>query len=450
MYQNQNFNGLTGIVVTPAEPGYGKDRQVYNRSIQKYPVAIVYCLCVRDVQNAVHWAQKHGVQIRIRSGGHNYEGYSIGNAVLVVDISKMNKIRLHRESHSVAIQAGATNEQVYRKLASAGLAFPGGSCPTVGVSGYTMGGGWNYFCRYWGLGCDWLTEVQIVNWQGKVITASKHRNRSLFRAVRGGGDGNFGVVVSMEFRLPSTPGKVTYFTIGRTNATAQMQIDFLAAWQEWLPDLDSRMTLRPSLYQSSTDGREIYSRGIFFGPPGEAKKLLQPLTDSAGLQFMARYVPFGMATRILGSVYPESEMFQTTGRFVEKRFHRKQITDIIRLLNTLPEGVELIELGLFAMGGQVRSVAPDETAFFYRNAQYILAMQAVWLDPLSITAGHEWVAKAFPTIAPLTTGSFVNFPYDCLPDYEKAYYGGNLPWLKAVKQFYDPKNVFEFPQSIQP
>jgi hypothetical protein len=135
---------------------------------------------------------------------------------------------------------------------------------------------------------------------------------------------------------------------------------------------------------------------------------------------------------------------------VEEAFSRGDIKRIVSLLDERPEGVELIEFSLFAMGGRVSRVCPRDTAFFFRNANYILTPQAMWTDPLSAQNGVEWVDEAFGVIEPLTTGSFVNFPFDGLIDYERAYYGGNVPRLTCVKRKYDPLDVFRYPQSIRP
>lgn len=450
MIEDIDYCGLTGIVITPEDPRYEEARQEYNRAIQKFPIAIVYCLCKRDVRNAVLWARENCIGMRIRSGGHSYEGYSVGNEVLVIDLSRLNAIRLNQKRRLVKVQGGASNGAVYARLAEAGYPFNGGSCPSVGVSGFALGGGWNFFCRHWGLGCDYLLELEMVNYEGDLLVANEECNPDLYWACRGGGNGNFGVVVSMTFRLPKQPGRVTFFTIFHPDATAEIQARFLSHWQQWLPGLDPRMTLRPSVYNSTEDGRAIFSRGIFFGRPEEAAELLQPLIKGAGWELTTKYTSFANAVQIIGSFYPPSEMFKTTGRFAEKEFNRREINSIVSLLDELPEGLELIEFGLFAMGGKVTAVAPKATAFFYRDAQYILTPQAVWTDPASARAGRKWVAQAFDVIEPLTEGSYVNFPYAGLIDYERAYFGGNVPRLTTIKQEYDPEDVFNFPQSIRP
>lgn len=449
MFEGIDYCGLTGIVIRPEDPGYDEARQEFNRAIQKYPLAIVYCLCINDVSNAVRWARLNDACFRIRSGGHNYEGYSTGNAVLVIDLSRLNAISIDRWRRTVELQGGVKVRQLYNRLAETGRPFPGGACPTVGLSGYALGGGWGYSCRYLGLGCDSLISLKIVNYQGEVLTASDCCNQDLFWACRGGGDGNFGVVVSMSFRLPPKTDRVTYFTLYRQNASAEIQADFLSTWQRWLPRLDRRMTLRPSLYNSVDEGRAIYSRGLFFGRPEEARKLLKPLVESAGLRLRTLYTSFADAMAIIESSYPASEKFKSTGRFACAELSPCEIADIVSLLNERPEGADLIELGLFALGGKTMQVPARATAYFYRNANYIIGMQAVWTNQRFAETGTEWVQRAFGVIAPLTEGSYVNFPYDELEEYELAYYGGNVPRLRQVKALYDPENVFQYPQSIR-
>lgn len=450
MFEDFDYSALTGIVITPEDPEYDEARQEYNRAIQKYPLAIVYCLKIRDVSNAVRWSRRNCVSLRIRSGGHSYEGYSTGNAVLVIDLSRLDAITFGKFPRTVTVQSGVKFRQLYQRLAETGSPFPGGACPTVRASGYALGGGWGYSCRFLGLGCDSLKELKIVNYEGEVLTANAKENPDLYWACRGGGNGNFGVVVELTFRLPPPAGKVTYFTFYRPEATAADQERFLAVWQRWLPCLDNRMTLRPSLYNNEEEGRAIFSRGLFYGRPEEARELLRPLLESAGLMLRTQYTTFANAVAIIGSSYPPFESFKTTGRFVNAEFTPQEIHRMISLLDERPEGVELIELGLFALGGKVSQVPDRTTAFFYRDAQYIIGMQAVWAEPEFAENGEEWVAEAFDTIAPLTEGSYVNFPYDELRDYEHAYYGGNVPRLRCVKREYDPCNVFHYPQSIRP
>ena len=146
--------------------------------INKHPLVIVYCQNNEDVINASIGRKKYKVPFRIRSGTHHYEGYSTGDNVLVIDVSQMNRIQLNETT--VTAQGGVRNRELYEVVCKAGYPFPGGGCPTVGVAGYTLGGGWGYSSRLFGLGCDQLLEVEIITAEGKVIVANKDQHEDLF------------------------------------------------------------------------------------------------------------------------------------------------------------------------------------------------------------------------------------------------------------------------------
>jgi len=158
-----NFHGLTGKVITPSNKEYAILRLEYNLDINKFPLAIVYCYDPTDVSNAIKWCRSNHVGIRIRTGGHNYEGYSTDTAVLVIDTTYMNKIDIDTKRNIVKIQAGARLESIYSKLAQKGYAFIGGTCPSVGISGLVLGGGIGLSGRNFGLVTDNLLEIQMIN-----------------------------------------------------------------------------------------------------------------------------------------------------------------------------------------------------------------------------------------------------------------------------------------------
>jgi FAD/FMN-containing dehydrogenase len=243
------LQGLTGEVVTMKDKIYDEAREEWNCTINKFPLVIVYCERKQDVVNAICWARKRCIGIRIRSGGHHYEGYSIGDLVLVIDVSRLNRLKLDKKRNILKMEAGAKNMEVYDLIGSNGDVFPGGTCPTVGVSGYALGGGWGLSCRLYGLGCDSLLELELVNYQGRLIKANRCCNSDLFWACRGAGGGNFGVVVSMTFQLPNpTNSPVTLFRFFYVGTTTAKQAQVMNTWQNWLLGLDKRMTLVGRFY----------------------------------------------------------------------------------------------------------------------------------------------------------------------------------------------------------
>ncbi|MBC7959998.1 MAG: FAD-binding oxidoreductase [Vallitaleaceae bacterium] len=441
--------GLTGRVVTPVNPTYNEERQGFNRAKQKYPLIIVYCRNKCDVSNAVKWSRKHQVPLRVRSGGHHYEGYSNGDLTLVIDISEMNGMKLNECKRRLCVQAGVTNGQVYDFISSKGYPFPGGTCPTVGVSGYALGGGWGLSCRYLGLGCDNLLQIEMVDCNGDIIRASKTDNSDLFWACRGAGGGNFGVIVSMTFRLPTPVDQVTLIEIDYLHVSSVEQEAFLHIWQQWLKTADKKMTLISRIYNSEHDGLSMLVRGIFYGNPEEAKIIVKEFITLEGAKCNFEYLTFLEAITIIGSAYPTYEKFQSASRFVLKDISDDQIADIVGLIKKPSEGSVFAGISMYALGGKVSEVGMDDTAFFYRRAKYIIWLETIWEDNRYAEENMAWIGERFPYLEAVTKGSYVNFPYGKLEDYLEEYYGCHVQALIKIKMKYDPHNIFTFPQGIK-
>ncbi|WP_337983643.1 FAD-dependent oxidoreductase [Lysinibacillus sp. C5.1] len=443
------FKGLTGEVVTLKDANYDEARQEWNRAIQKYPIVIVYCERKQDVINAIRWARRHCVPIRIRSGGHHYEGYSTGDYVLVIDISRMNAMTMDKKRHRLKIEAGAKNAEVYEFIGTNGYTFPGGTCPTVGVAGFTLGGGWGFSSRLYGLGCDSLVEFELINYEGKLIKANKQCNADLFWACRGAGGGNFGVVVSMTFQLPKPINAsitlIRFFYVGSTQAK-QMQV--MNILQNWLPQLDKRMTVVASFYNAEGEGLGIFASGFFYGPSEMAKKILQPFAEVEGFQLELAQLSFLEAVKKVEATYPPYEKFKSTGRFVQRHYTLAELQNTVALLNNPPQGSVYTAISFYALGGEISQVGKAETAFFYRNAKYIMGIQSVWAEDQYAKENEAWVRQRFEFIKTITEGSYVNFPINHLSNYDKEYFGGNAQRLHQVNKKYDPFNVFSFPQGL--
>lgn len=448
MYDKNYYNGLTGQIVTPNDFNYDEARQVWNRSIQRFPAVIVYCYNKSDVRNAVLWAQKKCVGIRIRTGRHNYEGYSVGNDVLVIDISRMNNLKFDRRLNILKIDGGVINTQIYEFLGNQGYPFSSGTCPTVGAAGLTLGGGWGLSCRNFGLACDNLIELEIIDYKGNIITANKDKNPDLFWACRGGGGGNFGVTVSMSFKVPKKVDKVTYIEFHTPQSSKEDMEQFIYIWQNWLINLNEKITLVSRLFNSEMKGIEIHGTGIFYGTPDEAISIMKPFYNVRGMEIDVQYLPFIEAIEIIEGVYPKHEKFKTAGRFVNINYNCSELGGIVGLVQTRPKGSKLTGLSLYALGGKVKDVDRHDTAFYYRDAKYIIALQTMWKDNKYKEDNIKWFDERFKYLKSVTRGSYINFPYNKLKCYDKEYYGENACMLQKINNKYDPCNVFRFPQSI--
>ena len=223
---------------------------------------------------------------------------------------------------------------------------------------------------------------------------------------------------------------------------------FLGVWQKWLVGLDPRITMNISMYNSPQDGLGIFGRGLFYGSAEEAAFILNPFErDGAVLSY--EELSFYQAMEKIQSSYPDSEKFQSTGRFVQRMYGAKERMQIAGLIAERAEGSVYAAVTVYALGGKIREVSPVSTAYFFRDASYIMGIQSVWEDDCYGEINRRWLYPRFQYIKGLTEGSYVNFPYNWLPDYEEEYYGENVCRLRQTESRYDPLHVFSFPQAIR-
>lgn len=444
-----NYDRLTGEVIRRDDFEYEESRKSWNRAIQKYPLVFVYCKKKEDVINAICWAKENNIPIRIRSGCHNYEGYSTGNDVVVIDVSKMNSIYIDEKNNKVKIDGGVRNRELYEALGSLGYPFPGGGCPTVGVPGLVLGGGWGYSSRLFGLACDSLIELELIDYEGKTIIANKNINEDLFWACKGGGNGNFGVVTSMTFNIPEKIEMATLISIDYKDIDFEENIDLIQNIQREFKTIDRGLNLKIAIYSSKEKGRGVKITGIFYGDKKKAQEILKPFKNCVSkFEFNLDYKSVVEVNRDIQDSHPPYEKYKSTGRFVYKDYSRDEIRDIINLVNDRPKGSVYAAISLYGLGGAVCDKEKDSTAFYYRDANFIMGLQSVWEEDEFAPLNREWVKNVFNNIKEITEGSFINFPFSELKNYEEEYYGGNLERLRKVKMKYDPYNVFKFPQGI--
>lgn len=441
------MDSFFGSVVTPDSPRYHEARKEFNRSIQKFPCSIAYCTGEEDVVRAIRAAGESRRTVRVRSGGHSYEGFSVGDRAAVIDVGCMDSIRLNPAEGTFTAGPGVRNRALYEALGALGTPFPSGTCPAVAVAGLTLGGGWGLSARMFGLACDNLVSATLIDACGKRHVADAAHEREMFFALRGGGGGNFGVATSLTFRLPPKCNDVTYVELGASGASAGMAAEFIRRFQRWLLRGDRRFTPQARIFHTPEERRGLLLRGIFYGDAAEARASLATFLD-LGLQGVIEEMTFLEAMRIVMDTYPSCSRFTTGGRFAYKLFSEDEARGIVALVDRLAEGSVSGTVTLYGLGGAVREVPPDETAFFYRNALNIIALSTDWVDPAAKRDNLAWFAPRYEALKKVTYGSYVNFPNLENHDYLRDYYGGNAPRLMRVKALIDPKDLFCYPQSV--
>ncbi len=468
---------LDGTLVLPGSAQYATAQQMYDFRFDTItPQAIAYCESASDVQRCLAVARDSAINPRPRCGGHSYAGWSTGEGI-VIDVTRMAAVTPGSGS-SVSIGAGARLVDVYAGLAAANVALPAGSCPTVGVSGLTLGGGIGVVGRSYGLTCDRLTSLDIVTADGTLHHCTKDSSGldgDLFWASQGGGGGNFGIVTAFEFGTVAAPDLTTFALSWPWAAAA----DVIAGWQSWAPgapdEIWSTLLLIAHVGGTGGPGPQVRIAGVYNGSAAAAAGLVDGLVSAVGSQPASRsaFTPPDYLSAMLYeggcSGYSVAQCHLPTQNpaglvtrkpaigasdYLTKPMSAAGIEVVIDFVNqrqadpTQGEGGAQFD----AYGGAINRVAPEATAFAHRNA--IAGIQRSTSFTMSdsaqvIAAGRQWLDAFTKALRPYVSGgSYVNYQDADLANWADAYYGSNLKRLQSIKKKADPDRLFDFPQAV--
>ena len=432
---------LTGRVIWPQDPDYDEARQSFNARFSRFPAAIVVCDNTDDVRNAVRWARQEGMPLRARSGGHSYEAFSVVDGGLVVDVGGLTGVEVDVSRGEAVIGAGVRLLDGYRRLWEHGVTIPAGTCPGIGIAGLTLGGGIGFLSRQYGLTCDNLVAVELVDAESRALRASEETHLDLFWALRGGGGGNVGIATAFTFRVHPIDEVVTC-TVNWPWDDAAYVLD---AWQRWAPFVDERLCVALAVTHPSAGA--ISATGLFTGSAAELPPLLEPLlrAGTPGVPLI-QSLPFLTVAEQFAGPPITSVRFKNASSLAFDPLPSEAIATLVEHLRAAPSASDLV--GFFPLGGAIASIDPAATAFPHRHALFDLQYQAYWWDDTAETASLSWVRDLRTAMAPYTTGAYVNYIDSDLPDWKSEYYGMNLPRLQQVKMDYDPDDLFNGPQSI--
>ena len=428
---------LPGGLVLPGDSGYAVASQSYNPLFDNHkPAAIARCTSAADVQRCVDVARKARMPVAARSGGHSYAGYSTPDQGLVLDLRPMAGVKVSGDT--AVVGAGARLMEVYAAVAGAGRALPAGSCPTVGVSGLTLGGGIGVTARKYGLTCDKLVSAQVVLADGTQQTVD---GGDLLWALKGGGGGNFGIVTSFTFATEPAPD-ITVFSLRYPSGSA---VDVVGAWQGWVAQQPDELWSNCTISAGSPPACHI--GGAVIGDETRCRQLLRTLPRASSILIQGkgyldamRYFG-GCSQRSAAQCRPEAEGGQ---------LGRASFTASSRILNgpvdaaglvNLVDGRARLDILLDSLGGAVSRVEPGDTAFPHRKA---LASAQIYSSGDARSVAE--VRDGLGTLA--GPHGYVNYIDPAMPDWATAYYGDNLPRLRKVAATYDPDKVFRFAQAV--
>ena len=445
-------DSLRGQLIQPDDPQYDEARTIYNAMIDKRPRLIVQCASVADVIKAVKFGRDHDLDTAIRGGGHSGPGLALVDDGLVIDLSEMKGIEVDPETKTASVEPGCRWRDVDQATQAFGLATVSGIISTTGVSGLTLGGGHGYLSRKYGLTIDNLLSADVVLSDGRVVHTSKEENPDLFWALRGGG-GNFGVVVSFEYRLHPVDKVVAgplFWPIEKLEPT-------LRWYRDWLPKAQEDVyafylvaevpTGDP--FPEAIHGEKVC--GLMWcctGQEDQAEAAIQPARELAEPLFEhIGPMPYLALQSLFDDVYQPGYQWYWKGDFI------RELTDeaIAEHLHFAKVPTSLSTMHLYPINGAVHRVGKEEAAWNYRDVNWSMVIAGVDPNPANKEKISEWARNYWQALHPHSAGaSYVNFMMQEGQDRIQATYGDNYERLRKIKFKYDPDNFFHVNQNVEP
>ncbi|MFF7163865.1 FAD-binding oxidoreductase [Streptomyces sp. NPDC008086] len=460
---------LDGRLIRPGDADWKSARLLYNTRFDNLkPTAVAYVAHPDDIRTTLAYARAHNLHVAIRNGGHSYAGWSSGNNRLIIDVSKLNRVRA--TGNTAVVGAGSKLIDVYRALAAKGVTIPAGSCPTVGVSGLTLGGGHGVTSRAYGLTCDSLTQATLITADGKQLTANATTHKDLFWALRGAGNGNFGVVTELQFKTHPAPQAVTAYMTWPWSKAAKL----IKAWQEWGPTQPDEIWSALSISNHAGGNPTITVAAFSLGTYNELKNAVDRLADRPGgpgpasnvaikrrsyeesMELYANCSSFTSDAQchLPGSTPGRSpqgalsrETYSAKSDFFDRSLSPAGIQTLMRQMQSVRGGSGSV--ALTALGGAVNRVSPTATAFVHRRSRMLAQYIASWRAGTSGSTAQSWLTSAHDAMRPYASGAaYQNYTDPTLKNWRKAYYGDAATRLTKLKKQYDPEGFFTYPQAL--
>jgi FAD/FMN-containing dehydrogenase len=441
-------------VLHPGDAAYDEVRQIWNAMIDRRPALIARCQSPEDVVQAVEFAVKHRLLVSIRGGGHNIAGNAVCDEGLMIDLSPMKTVQVDPNARRATVEPGCTLADFDAAAQAHGLATPLGINSTTGVAGLTLGGGFGWLSRKYGMTIDNLLSADVVTADGRRVHASETENSDLFWGLRGGG-GNFGIVTRFEFQLHSVGPEVLSGLIIFPFAQAKSVLTQFARFTEAMPDeLNIWMVGRKApplpFLPEEVHGKEIVALAVCYaGDPAEGETLIEQLRgfgtahgEHIGVQ---PYIAWQQAFDPL--LNPGSRNYWKSHNFT--RLSDGAIDTILEFADTLPS--PQCEIFIATIGGQTARVRPEAMAYSSRDARYVMNVHGRWEsaddDERCIAWARAFFAKAKPFAS---SGAYINFLTEEETDRIEFAYGETYDRLVELKKKYDPTNLFRMNQNIKP
>ena len=453
----QELAALTrGRIILPADADYDQARAVYNAMIDRRPAAVLRCRDVADVIAGVRFAATHGVALAVRGGGHNAAGLGVADDALVLDLADMHSTTVDPAAGTVRVDGGCTWGDVDHATVAFGMATPSGFLASTGVGGLTLGGGIGYLTRRFGLTVDSLIAADVVLADGTLVRADPKTHPDLFWALRGGG-GNFGIVTSFTFKCHQIGDHGTIFggpvlyDLADTGEVMQWYRELLPNLPEELSGFIALLTVPPvAPFPEALWGRKVCAIvWCYTGPLDKAPEATAPVREfGSPLMVGLQEMPFNALQQAFDGLYPAGLQWYWRSDFCA------EITDAAISVHEkygalLPTGHSTMHM--YPIGGAASRIAGNATAFAHRSGGWAAVIVGVDPDPANADQISAWAKDYWSELHPTSAGgTYVNFLMDEGAERVRDSYGSNYPRLAAIKNRYDPDNVFHINQNIPP
>jgi FAD binding domain/Berberine and berberine like len=439
--------GFRGPLLSPGDGAYDETRKVWNGMIDRRPALIARCSGVADVVAAVSFARAHGLLVSVRGGGHNTPGVAVCEGGLMIDLAGMKSVRVDPAGQTARAEGGTTWGDFDRESQLFGLATTGGAISHTGIGGLTLGGGLGWLAGKYGLACDNLLSVDLVTAEGRILKASADENAELFWGLRGGG-GNFGIVTSFEYRLHAV-GRLLAGPVLYPFAKAK---EALALYRDFATSIPDELNTVAAL-MNSPDGDPLAAVVVCYNGSVEAgERVLRPLrTFGPPLADDVAPMPYCKVQTLFDEAFIRGRRYYFKSNFT-RSISDAAIATLVEHFATAPSRLSMLYFQ--QLGNSANRVSATATAFSHRDALCEWGCDAVWTDPVQDGANIRWAREVAEAMRPFTSGSdYVNhigLEAEEGTDRIRAAFGANYDRLVALKNRYDPTNLFRHNQNIKP
>ncbi|KAI5073245.1 hypothetical protein GOP47_0011258 [Adiantum capillus-veneris] len=436
------------------------------------PGAIILPSTVKEVQRAWACVRDGGWALRVRNGGHSYEGLSstASTPFVIIDLMNMHAITVNVAKKFVWVESGVRLGELYYAVASASsnlLGLSAGTCATIGISGHVMGGGYGMLSRKYGVAADNLLEAQVITANRTLIKKVSTSDPELFWALRGGGGGAWGIVVAWKLKLVSVPSTVTTFNVWRTGK--QAVADLVFKWQSVAPAAAPELFI--AIYMAGISSGGVADMGASFygqnwGTIDQTMALFNSIYPELGLtasnckqgnwiQAVASIAGLAEPAALLNRQQASRGYFKAKSDYVSKALTKQALAGAYDIMMNNTRGWMIFE----PYGGVMSKIRSDEIAFPHRGGNlFVIQYQATWADDTDSPDNEliAWLRGLYSYMAPLVTYTPSRSMYVNYIDLEvgdsvsagKSYFGSNFAKLVKIKARFDPSNIFNQPQSV--